>query len=128
MNLLSISSFGLVDFYGYMGALVIGCVVVPALLPWIPGKAFSWKGWLLGLIWAVGVNVLNGWPGDLSYSLTKAIAYLLILPAVSAFYAVNFTGSSTYTSLSGVQKEMKYAIPLIIISMAVGFILIIFGG
>jgi len=29
---------------------------------------------------------------------------------------MNFTGSSTYTSLSGVKKEMKTALPLQIVS------------
>jgi hypothetical protein len=38
---------------------------------------------------------------------------------------MNFTGSSTYTSLSGVQKEMKVAIPLQISFAALGFILFV---
>jgi len=35
-----------------------------------------------------------------------------LIPGVSAFLAMNFTGASTYTSLSGVKKEMRYAVPL----------------
>jgi hypothetical protein len=38
---------------------------------------------------------------------------------------MNFTGASTYTSFSGVIKEMKIAIPAIILSLAVGVILIL---
>lgn len=34
------------------------------------------------------------------------------LLAVSAFLAMNFTGASTYTSLSGVRREMRWAVPL----------------
>ncbi len=124
MNLTG-SSFGIIDFYGYVGALVVGTILVPLFLPWIPGKAFAWKGWLLGFFWAVGVNVLNGWPGYTGYSPVLAISYLLILPAISAFYALNFTGASTYTSLSGVKKEMKIAVPLIVISIAAGIILLL---
>jgi len=30
---------------------------------------------------------------------------------VSAFYTLNFTGCTTYTSRSGVKKEMRIAIP-----------------
>jgi len=55
----------------------------------------------------------------------RALAYMLILPSVSAFYAMNFTGASTYASLSGVLKEMKTAVPAIIISAAIGGILIL---
>lgn len=127
LNLLGIASIGIVDFYGYMGSLVIGCVLVPALLPWIPGRAFSWKGWLLGLHWAIGVNLLNGWPDTPAFSLARAVAYLLILPAIAAFLAMNFTGSSTYTSFSGIQKEMKYALPAMIVSFLAGAILLLLG-
>jgi acetyl-CoA decarbonylase/synthase complex subunit gamma len=41
-------------------------------------------------------------------------------PAVAAFLAMNFTGASTYTSLSGVKKEMKVAVPLQIVAASVG--------
>ncbi|MDP4239714.1 MAG: hypothetical protein Q8904_09645 [Bacteroidota bacterium] len=45
--------------------------------------------------------------------------------SIASFMTMNFTGSSTYTSLSGVQKEMKWAVPLQIGFMAVGSILFI---
>lgn len=127
LNLLAKNPFGLVDFYGYLGALFAGCFLVPVLLPWIPGRAFAWKGWLLGILWAALVNVINGWPASPEYGIVRALAYMLILPAVSAFYAMNFTGSSTYTSLSGVLKEMKAAVPAIIASIALGIVLILLG-
>lgn len=128
LNLVGIGPFGLVDFYGYSGALIVGCVLTPVLLPWIPGRAFAWKGWLLGLIWAVLVNVLNGWPYAPQYHLLRALGYLLILPSVSAFFAMNFTGCSTFSSFSGVLKEMKIALPAIIISIALGIVLILLNS
>ena len=128
LNLFNANFFGLVDFYGYIGALLIGCVLVPLLLPWIPGNAFAWKGWLMGMLWAIGINVINGWPFYPEYGLVRALAYMLILPPISAFYAMNFTGASTYTSLSGVLKEMKTAVPAIIISTTLGGILIIMSS
>ena len=128
LNFVGIGPFGLVDFYGYSGALIVGCVLTPVLLPWIPGRAFAWKGWLLGLIWAVLVNVLNGWPYAPQYHLLRALGYLLILPSVSAFFAMNFTGCSTFTSFSGVLKEMKIALPAIIISIALGTVLILLNS
>ncbi len=128
LNLMGLGPFGLVDFYGYEGALIVGCVLTPLLLPWIPGRAFAWKGWLLGFIWAVSVNMLNGWPLVPQYSLLRAIGYLLIFPSVSAFFAMNFTGSSTFTSFSGVLKEMKIALPAIIISIFLGSVLILINS
>ena len=128
LNLIGLGPFGLVDFYGYMGAVIVGCVLTPVLLPLIPGRAFAWKGWLIGFIWAVIVNLLNGWPNAPQYDLFRFLGYLLILPSVSAFYAMNFTGASTYTSFSGVLKEMKIAIPVIIISVVLGSVLILMNS
>ncbi|MHB8075375.1 mercury methylation corrinoid protein HgcA [Desulfosporosinus fructosivorans] len=131
LNLLGLGPFGLVDFYGYMGAVIVGCVITPVLLPWIPGRAFAWKGWLLGFIWAVIVNVLNGWNGWTAipqYSILRALGYLFVLPSISAFLAMNFTGSSTFTSFSGVLKEMKIAVPAIIISIVIGVVLILLNS
>ena len=128
LNLIGFGPFGIVDFYAYVGALVTGCILTPVLLPWIPGRAFAWKGWLLGFIWVLAVNVLNGWPGAPAYGILKAVGYLLVLPSVSAFCAMNFTGASTYTSPSGVLKEMGKALPAIILSVAVGAILILLGS
>jgi len=128
LNLLGIGPFGLVDFYAYLGAVLVGCVLTPVLLPWIPGRAFSWKGWLLGFIWAIVVNMLNGWNSWTvvsQYSILRALGYIFILPSISAFLAMNFTGSSTFTSFSGVLKEMKKAIPAMIISIALGIVLIL---
>jgi hypothetical protein len=128
LNLFAATPFGIIDFYAYAGALVTGCVITPILLPWIPGGAFAWKGWLLGLAWAVAVNMLNGWTVSPSLTLTRGMGYLLVLPSVSAFYAMNFTGSSTYTSLSGVLKEMKIAVPAIATSIGLGTILILINS
>jgi hypothetical protein len=77
------------------------------------------------LIWAIVVLLINGWPMALEISVLKAIAYLLILPSISGFLALNFTGSSTYTSLSGVMKEMKVAIPIFVSMAILGVILLI---
>jgi acetyl-CoA decarbonylase/synthase complex subunit gamma len=50
-------------------------------------------------------------------------AWILLIPAVSAYLAMNFTGASTYTSLSGVKKEMHWALPLQIGTGVIGIIL-----
>ena len=128
LNLVGIGPFGFVDFYAYSGAILMGCVVTPVLLPWIPGSAFAGKGWVVGFIWAILVNVLNGWNAWTAvpdYSLLRALGYLLILPSVAAYFAMNFTGSSTFTSFSGVLKEMRIAVPAMAISIVLGILLIL---
>jgi len=125
VNLFAVNPFGVVDFYGFIGALLVGCVLTPILLPWIPVRAFAAKGWIMGLIWTIIVNIFNGWPEMPEYGLLKTVAYLLIFPSVAAYYAMNFTGSSTYTSFSGVIKEMKIAVPAIAISIGLGVVLLL---
>ena len=103
-------------WYPYLGAILAGTFFVPILLPWIPGRAFAWKGWLLGAAWALFVNLRQGSFPPAGGSWAPAMVHFLLLPAISAFLAMGFTGSSTFTSLSGVLKEMRYAVPAIAIS------------
>ena len=123
MNLFAARPFGLSDFIAYTGAVITGTVITPLLLPVIPGRAFAWKGWLMGLLWTLILISYNGWFAP--ESLLLAIGDLLVLPSLSAYLTMNFTGSSTYTSFSGVIKEMKIAVPLIAISSVVGIVLLL---
>ncbi|MGZ8474340.1 MAG: mercury methylation corrinoid protein HgcA, partial [Candidatus Deferrimicrobiaceae bacterium] len=41
-----------------------------------------------------------------------ALALLLAMTAVSSFVAMNFTGATPFTSPSGVEKEMRRALPV----------------
>jgi hypothetical protein len=119
-NVLSWSTFG--GCLPYLAAILMGCAVVPAFLPFVPGKSFAFKGWIAGII----ATFIFTW--FCGYSTVNAIAYLLILPAISAYLALNFTGCSTYTSLSGVKKEMKIALPLLIFSVISGIGLQLFNA
>jgi hypothetical protein len=126
VNLLGIRLLdSLHDLAPYLGAVLIGCVIVPALLPWIPGRAFAWKGWLLGLIWALVIDACYAWQAATPIGWRSAVFYLLILPPISSFLAMNFTGSSTYTSLSGVKKEMGLWLPIIIGSAGTGIVFMV---
>ena len=106
------------DYLGLLGATFMGTFVSPLLLPWIPGRAFSFKGMVTGLIWAISTVLFLFSRGNANW--LQFFSYMLILPSMSAFFTMNFTGSSTYTSLSGVEKEMKAALPLIIAALAAG--------
>ena len=118
LNLFAARQFGAYDFAAYAGAVLMGAVITPVLLPFIPGRAFSWKGWLLGLCWTAIASWLFGWFTQERWML--AAGYLLLLPSLSAYIALNFTGCSTYTSPSGVLKEMRAALPLIAVSSVAG--------
>jgi acetyl-CoA decarbonylase/synthase complex subunit gamma len=118
-------SLGEAASYGGTSALLLvlaflaGAVVTPLLLPWLPGRAFSTKGATVGLALAIGYACLRlrGPAGGFGVDLP---GWLLLLPAVSAFFAMNFTGASTYTSLSGVKAEMRTAVPIQIAGAAAG--------
>lgn len=100
-----------------------GIIVTPALLPYIPSRRFAIKGLISGLLLSVVLFLLK-MTGD---NIPENISWFLLISAISSFLAMNFTGSSTYTSLSGVKKEMKTAVPLQIIFAASGIILMVIG-
>jgi hypothetical protein len=100
-------------------AFVAGLALAPALLPWLPGRSFSFKGVLSGGIMFV-VALLAGVAGQRPIEI---ISWGFMYASISSFSTMNLTGASTYTSLSGVKKEMRIAVPLQIVAAAVGFAL-----
>ena len=90
------------------GGIAAGAILTPVLLPWIPGRAFSLKGALVGLILALFIPAIFwdniGAPG------LSALFLLTII--ISSYLAMNFTGATPFTSPSGVEKEMRKAIPV----------------
>lgn len=106
----------------YLTALLAGCFAAPLLLPWLPSRSFSIKGAITGLLAAV----LFCWFAGIDSSLYR-IAAILMISAVSSFMMLNFTGSTPYTSRSGVRKEMKWALPLQSLSLLAGVALFIAG-
>lgn len=116
-------SFGLFAILALLSAVIGGSVLNPLLLPYLPGRAFSIKGFSIGIIVTLillylrNIN-LSAWPGRI-----EAVAWLLIVTAMSGYLAMNFTGCSTYTSLSGVKREMRWALPLEIACGAVGVVM-----
>ena len=88
--------------------IAAGTVATPALLPWIPGPAFAVKGAVAGLLTGAGVV----WAAGTPVPGLASTALLLWSAVLSSFLAMNFTGSTPFTSPSGVEKEMRRAIPL----------------
>lgn len=126
LNALALARFGTMELIASLGSVITGCVLTPILLPWIPGRAFALKGALLGLLWTAAVILMNG--GIPRIGIPESLSFLLLLPSVSAYAAMNFTGSSTYTSPSGVNKEMRTAIPLMLVASVCGAILLLISG
>lgn len=92
----------------------------PALLPWLPGRAFSAKGAWLGAALFAALFALSVQSSGLLSNKLSAAAWALIIMAISSYVVMNFTGSSTYTSLSGVKREMKFAVPLQVCGLVIG--------
>ena len=113
-----------------ISAVIAGTVLFPALLPFIPTKDFSTKGLLLGGVVAIpfavaftSTNALPDWA-----KIIAAITPLLIIPAVTAYLALNFTGSTTFTSRTGVKKEIFRYVPVMAFMAVSGIILSIVLG
>ncbi len=98
---------GLGGLEALVAATFAGAVATPVLLPWLPWRAFSAKGALVGaavaVVGALATGASVGWSGFL--------ALLLAVGAGSSYVAMNFTGSTPFTSPSGVEREIRRALP-----------------
>jgi len=117
-------------WYGGLPFLVLGLLAVfsgafltPVLLPFVPFRSFAIKGWLMGITmtfiatWLFNVfNIQN--------PLLLAVAFILF-PALSSYIALQFTGSTTFTGMSGVKKELKFGIPMYIGAAGISLVLTI---
>jgi acetyl-CoA decarbonylase/synthase complex subunit gamma len=114
---------GLFAIFALLSAVAAGAVLTPLLLPWLPGRAFAVKGLSMGLITALVLTAYRA--ENLSDGAGKAeiLAWFFLIPAIAAFLGMNFTGASTYTSLSGVKKEMRWAVPFEIAAGTAGLLL-----
>lgn len=91
----------------YLAAgMISGAVITPVLLPFLPFRQFAPKGIIAAIPLLIFLMFLcpMGVAGN--------TALFLFSLAISSFLAMNFTGSTPYTSPSGVEKEMKLFIPI----------------
>jgi len=112
---------------GVVAALLAGTVLFAALLPWLPSREFSVKGFVLGAAVAVLFALLDyGLGGQTGWvRVARAAAIAIGLTPVTAYLAFTFTGSTPITSLSGVRREMsRYLRPMVGL-VAVGAILML---
>jgi hypothetical protein len=109
---------GLVAMAAVLIGTIAGAMIVPILLPWLPGRSFALKGAVTGLAVGLSAVVLI----DIDNLLDK-ISMIGCIAVTSSYLAMNFTGSTPYTSPSGVEKEMKRAIPIQAVTLACSLLL-----
>lgn len=119
---------GLLAAAGAVTAVLAGVVLFPVLLPWLPTADFSTKGFILGLLialpFALAVYLNN--PGAIWWlRVGWMLPFLLLIPPVTAFLALNFTGSTPFTSVSGVKREIFTYFPTMAFMFGTGIVLII---
>ncbi|MCP3922879.1 MAG: hypothetical protein GY714_09865 [Desulfobacterales bacterium] len=108
----------------FLSGIFAGAVVTPVFLPFLPGKPFALKGIFAALIsTAPLVYFYHG-----KIAITGLIAMLLVAFAISSYLAMNFTGATPYTSPSGVEKEMRKAIPVQLTSVIIALFLWVFAA
>lgn len=101
-------SRGTILFLATFTAIIAGALLTPLLLPWVPFRQFWLKGTMMGGLAALLFLFFGVFPVNW---IEKAALFLWIT-SCSAFLTMNFTGSTPYTSLSGVEKEMRNGLPL----------------
>ncbi len=108
-------------------SILAGTVLFPLLLPWLPFREFSRKGFVLGALVMLPLilqKILTANPLTFAAWLDLTAA-LLVFPAVTAFITLNFTGSTPFTSKTGVRSEMNRYIPVMAVLSGVGLLLTI---
>ena len=99
--------------------ILAGAVLVPLLLPWLPARQFWLKGVYTGLAVAAQARPLVA----AGLSGVEQVALALWAVAVSSYLAMNFTGSTPFTSLSGVEREMRRGLPVQLLAVGAAAVL-----
>lgn len=100
-----------------------GAFVTPVLLPYIPFRSFALKGWIVGL---ASVFLYMRWmvrAGPMDPIMIWAI--FVFFPLASSYIALQFTGSTTFTCISGVRKELRIGVPVYITGSIISVVLVI---
>ena len=99
---------------GLWVAILAGSLLTAALLPYLPGRMFSLKGGCAGAVSLTAFSLLYARHARPPVALVPALSLILLGTALSSFIAMNFTGGTPFTSLSGVKKEITRSLPFII--------------
>ena len=109
-----------------VAAILAGIVIFPILLPWLPTRDFSMKGFILGAVVALVIFLVKALVKETDIftwkQLGNGLGLILIWSPVTAFLCLNFTGSSTYTSRTGVRREINKYIRVMAAALVIGII------
>lgn len=102
-------------------AIFAGALLTPALLDVLPSRSFAVKGWLAG----VAVVAASRFAGVAGHGPRLDGFSFLFFPLASSYIALQFTGSTVFTGMSGVKKELKYAVPVYITGASLSLVLLL---
>ena len=122
---------GVIPALGAFTAAFGGLVLFPLLYPYLPTKDFSTKGFILGLLLAlpfagyiyVSQVPTTNWSSTI-WTVASMLIFLLVMPTITAYPALNFTGATPYPSRTGVRKEIYRYIPAMAIMAVIGTIML----
>jgi hypothetical protein len=97
------------------------------LLPWIPTREFSTKGFILGLLISIPFILFQFAQSgqSLSQQLMRVLPMLLAMTSLTAFLTLNLTGSTPITCWTSVRREIFRYVPIMAVMMGGGIILFI---
>ena len=124
-SLLAFLLGGLVLALAAVAVILGGVALFPLLLPFLPTHEFSSKGTILGILLSLPFSLYSltlGHAVDLEL-VVRVLAFALLMAPWVSFLALNFTGCSTYTSRTGVRKEIFRWIPVMAIMFVAGVVL-----
>jgi hypothetical protein len=106
-----------------LAAIISGALITPVLLPLVPFRSFAVKGWIWGAASMAGLYFFT----DIFIGLENVMlaAVMICFPLLSSYLALQFTGATTFTNISGVRREMRFALPVYIAGLAVSSVLLI---
>ena len=102
-----------------LGAVLLGTIAVPALLPVLPFRAFSLKGAAIGLTWGIIASLV------FRASFAGSLGFVLKAGAIAAFLAMNFTGATTFTCQAGAELEVKRGTIPMVVTFVLGVSLLV---
>ena len=100
-----------------LGTIIMGSVLFVLALPIMPFRSFIINGWILGLILSWTIYHFC------SFSQWNNLSWFFLLPPLTAYLTENFTGTTTFTHLSGVKLELKLGVPVMVLSIVIGLVL-----
>jgi hypothetical protein len=105
-----------------LASIFSGAFITPVLLPFVPFRAFSVKGWFVGMAAAVlqfQYGLIDRESGFL------ILALFIFFPLASSYIALQFTGATTFTGMTGVRRELRIGLPIYLMGTVLSTLFIV---